>query len=169
MLPVDSRFRGSLFSLGRPTNPILADVQDIDVRSTEPSQRSFVIFGRSRSSLTFQSPMTMGSRESWGLYAELSSPGAGGLCRDTVSRSVTIVGDIDGDGFEDLVEGYPDASRCLVRLGSGNGFRKMAVSFTIEGDGGDGLGWSVAGVVTGMGMGWMISWCVGRKALASAV
>jgi hypothetical protein len=56
------------------------------------------------------------------------------------------VGDINGDGFEDLVEGYPDASRCLVRLGSSNGFRNMAVSFTIEGDGGDGLGWSVAGV-----------------------
>jgi hypothetical protein len=75
----------------------------------------------------------------------------GGLHRDDSSssgsspRSVTIVGDINNDGFDDLLLGFPTASTCLGYLGSKKGFQNLIKSFSIYGTTpGDEFGWSVA-------------------------
>jgi hypothetical protein len=73
-----------------------------------------------------------------------------GIRNDPIIRSTTIVGDINGDGFLDLLVGYPLASKCSIYLGDGvNDFATIITtkgeSFAIIGDpyqGGGFLGWS---------------------------
>jgi hypothetical protein len=79
--------------------------------------------------------------------------GKGGICQDTVSRSISIVGDINGDGFEDLVVGYPLISSCSIFFGSADSgdsteaLLKSRESFKIMDSNGENagsaLGWAI--------------------------
>ena len=79
------------------------------------------------------------------------------LSRDSASRSSSIVGDMNGDGWKELVVCYPESSVCLVYLGNpSQQFSSMRVSFSLQGDrdAGDYFGWAVTGVgdLTGDGL-----------------
>jgi sugar lactone lactonase YvrE len=150
VVPVGSNhFRGSLFLLGITGSSTELDTSNILLDKVLSRQKSFVFFGQ-RKNNDF-SNILIGSRESHGYYSEVVVPlsGMGGLNRDdssySSSRSVTIMGDINNDGFDDLLLGFPTASTCLGYLGSEKGFQNLIVSFSIYGaTPGDEFGWSVA-------------------------
>ncbi len=54
-------------------------------------------------------------------------------------------GDVNGDGYDDLIIGVPYASRCYVLYGTEKGFENMTEGFTVFGINADMTGWSVSG------------------------
>jgi hypothetical protein len=55
-------------------------------------------------------------------------------------------GDVNGDGYDDLIIGVPYAARCYVMFGTEHGFVNMTEGFTIFGaQPSDLAGWSVSG------------------------
>lgn len=65
---------------------------------------------------------------------------------DYSGRSVDNAGDINGDGYDDLIIGVPYAARCYVLFGTAQGFVNMTDGFTIFGaQSSDLTGWSVSG------------------------
>jgi sugar lactone lactonase YvrE len=134
-------FQGRLFLL----SPRFTEAQmtkTIQFNALLPNQRNFVLFGR-KDHYNFTN-IHIDSRESLGLYTEIEAS----LYQDTRVRSTTIVGDVNNDGFPDLVEGFPDRSICEVYLGSSQGIPITNIpSFSIAGEVvGDGFGWSVSGL-----------------------
>jgi hypothetical protein len=71
---------------------------------------------------------------------------SGPVSLDYTARSVAIAGDVNGDGYDDLIIGVPYASRCYVMFGTVNGFVNITEGFAILGvESSDLLGWSVSG------------------------
>jgi hypothetical protein len=64
---------------------------------------------------------------------------------DFSGRSVSNAGDVNVDGYDDLIIGVPYAARCYVMFGTKLGFVNMTEGFTIFGSDGDLTGWSVSG------------------------
>jgi hypothetical protein len=65
---------------------------------------------------------------------------------DFSGRSVSLAGDVNGDGYDDLIVGVPYASLCYVLFGNRFGFTNMTKGFTIYGvSTSDQTGWSVSG------------------------
>lgn len=64
---------------------------------------------------------------------------------DTAKRSVSVLKDINKDGFDDLIIGDPYIARCYVMFGTVDGFVHMTSGFTIFGEHESDLtGWSVS-------------------------
>jgi hypothetical protein len=57
---------------------------------------------------------------------------------------VSNAGDVNGDGYDDLIIGVPYAARCYVLFGTVQGFANMTTGFTILGVSGDLTGWSAS-------------------------
>jgi hypothetical protein len=146
VLPLGTKhFQGFLFCLGTPpllsiTQPVIAD---INLQTPLSNQKSFILFGQKGG---FHRNLQLGSRESNGLYSEIAPV----LIQDSLSRSSTIVGDINNDGANDLAECFPDVSTCLVYLGNtnnnNNGFTHLSVSFAIYGPEQSEFGWAAVGL-----------------------
>jgi hypothetical protein len=109
---------------------------------------TYILFGRNTKHgerFRFTIPLeSEGYRE----YFSLLHDETGGITRDTVTRSTTILGDINNDGFLDLLLGYPLDSKCFVYLGNSAGIENRE-SFKIIGDSDRGagkLGWASARV-----------------------
>jgi hypothetical protein len=65
---------------------------------------------------------------------------------DFSGRSVSNAGDVNGDGYDDLIIGVPYAARCYVLFGNRRGFLNMTEGFTMFGaQSSDLTGWSVSG------------------------
>jgi hypothetical protein len=65
---------------------------------------------------------------------------------DFSGRSVSNAGDVNGDGYDDLIIGVPYAARCYLMFGTEHGFMNMTEGFTIFGaQSSDLTGWSVSG------------------------
>jgi preprotein translocase subunit SecG len=111
---------------------------------------SYVLFGRNfKHQNKFPSTLSLDSSPSHEFVSQITNNEAG-IRNDITIRSTTIIGDINGDTFLDLLVGYPLASKCSVYLGDGvNDFATIisttGESFAIIGDpyqGGGFLGWS---------------------------
>jgi hypothetical protein len=64
---------------------------------------------------------------------------------DFSGRSVSVAGDINGDGYNDLIIGVPFDNVCYVMFGTKHGFANMTQGFVILGaSDGDLTGWSVS-------------------------
>jgi hypothetical protein len=73
-------------------------------------------------------------------------PQENSLLRDFTSRSVNVVGDVNKDGFEDLLIGDPTLSECYVYYGnSNNDFTNLPIGLAIQSLG-DSFGWSASGL-----------------------
>ncbi len=107
---------------------------NLDVLST-----SYVLLGNNRTVLDNK------------IYLAYMKPTTGFLASPVLSydysgRSVSNAGDINGDGFDDLIIGVPYAARCYVMFGTNQGFVDMTEGFTIFGEQvSDLTGWSVSG------------------------
>lgn len=65
---------------------------------------------------------------------------------DFTARSVSNAGDINGDGYDDIIIGVPYSTVCYILFGGKDGFVNMTTGFTVFGDNADDLlGWSVSG------------------------
>ena len=92
------------------------------------------MFGR-QAKEEFPSELIIGSRGSDGYYSDLSelTNYEGKLYRDSMSRSITNLGDINGDLQHDLLRCVPLASVCYLYLGKDNslGFQGLPITTTI--------------------------------------
>jgi hypothetical protein len=141
---------GVLFMLGSTTanNSRVKDESDSD----GTLGTSYVLFGRNFNHQDrFPSTISLSSSSSRVFVSEINNDGGEGpgIRNDINTRSTTIIGDVNGDGFDDLLVGYPLISRCSIYLGNGiDGFTTLVLqgeSFAIVGDpeqGGGFLGWS---------------------------
>jgi hypothetical protein len=113
---------------------------------------SYVLFGRNFNHQDrFPSTISLSSVSSRVFISEINNDGGdgAGISNDINTRSTTIIGDVNGDGFDDLLVGYPLISRCSIYLGNGiDDFTTLVLqgeSLAIIGDpeqGGGFLGWS---------------------------
>jgi hypothetical protein len=152
------RTNGVLFWMGT-----VSDVtQELyDDQNNRTLGTSFILFGRNFNHQNrFPSTITLSVSSSREFVSKINEEGTGGeepgVRHDITTRSTTIVGDINGDGFLDLLVGYPSVSKCSVYLGnsgsgSANDYSSIIMtateeeSFAIVGDpydGGGFLGWS---------------------------
>jgi hypothetical protein len=140
--------RGRIFFSGHCTT-------DAEVEQETESRHgylgsSFIVFGRnSKRDKRFPSIISLTSPLSEEFVSEISDNN-GGIRNDITTRSTTIIGDVNGDGFLDLLVGYALACKCSIYLGDGvndiaTTIATMGESFAIVGDpyqGGGFLGWS---------------------------
>ena len=65
---------------------------------------------------------------------------------DYSGRSLSNVGDFNGDGWDDVIIGVPYLSRCYVMFGTETGFKNLSLGFMVHGvSSADLAGWSVSG------------------------
>jgi hypothetical protein len=112
---------------------------------------SYILFGRNfKHQSRFPFRISLKDPSSREFVSEISQNEGAGILHDFTTRSTTILGDINGDSYLDLMVGYPLASKCSVYLGNGvDDFSTLIAtteeSFAIIGDpydGGGFLGWS---------------------------
>jgi hypothetical protein len=149
---------GILFWLGATRTTSISNNITQNSNSDGTQGTSYILFGRNLNHQSrFPSTISLGSTASEEFVSEINNNdgvgdggGGGGIRHDITIRSTTIIGDINGDGFDDLLVGYPLASKCSVYLGNGvDDFTTIIAttgeSFAIVGDpydGGGFLGWS---------------------------
>jgi hypothetical protein len=115
---------------------------------------NYVIFGRRKIETRFPETLHLGSRATSSYYSRMSLSSRAALSRDSMSRSTSIVGDLNGDDVVDLMIGYPYSSLCVVYLGKKGSveeeegrWNNMIVSFVFRGlHAGDGFGWAIDGL-----------------------
>jgi hypothetical protein len=106
---------------------------------------SYILFGRNfNHESRFPSVIPLSSSAA---FVSVINDDSGGIQSDITTRSTTVIGDINGDGFHELMVGYPLESRCDIYLG--NSFQAefvlTDVSIELVGDlekGGGQLGWA---------------------------
>jgi hypothetical protein len=82
---------------------------------------SYILFGRNfNHQRPFPSTISLGATTSREFVSEMNKNGGFGIHNDVTTRSITVIGDINGDGFPDLLVGYPTVSKCSVYLGQSN-------------------------------------------------
>jgi hypothetical protein len=129
---------------------LLGDTSDSTRNHDDILGTSYILFGRNFNHQSrFPFTIDLRSSSSREFVSEISK-NDGGIQNDVTTRSTTIIGDINGDSYLDLLVGYPFASKCSVYLGNGvDDFSTIIAttgeSFAIVGDpydGGGFLGWS---------------------------
>lgn len=138
-----NQFQGNLFILGRSTFLINNQpISHLKIETAVDNHEGFLIFGQRKRKYRH---IVLGSTESKGLYTSLKEPS---LFRDQEPRSSTIIGDIDANGAEDIVMGYPHLSMVQIHLGIAptsarvSRFQDLPLSLMIVGSTGDGFGWA---------------------------
>jgi hypothetical protein len=126
-----------------PGDPIYSNEVGSE-KSNEIIGDSYVLFGRDvHSSGKFPFFISLDYPER-NVFVSPLKDNSSGITAETVTRSTTVIGDINNDGFLDLMIGLPMESRCLVYLGTSFGVETVE-SFVIIGDpeqGGGQLGWA---------------------------
>jgi hypothetical protein len=160
--PWSSDFKGFLLPLnsfihGITTKETVSVNQNIDFQPQQlyPQQlpvgntllgTTLVVFGRKEKYKDF----SVGSSEASSYFTTITktnnSNNNGGMIADKSSRSVSVLGDINGDSFPDIILGNPLTSTCFVYLGrEKHRFLNLPLSFVITSNtSGDFFGWAVA-------------------------
>ena len=107
-----------------------------------PYQRGYLLFGR-KDEGKLPIDLQLGSTNTIGSSVEISAS----LYQDTISRSSTMIGDINGDGLVDFAIGYPLEDRCEVFYGTSSGWKNnVPLSFDVLGVSGSEFGWAIEGL-----------------------
>ena len=124
---------------------------DVELDQLKPlgkADTSIILGQRSNQGL---SDIAIGSREDHGRYIELNETANAGsvsvLFEDVVSRSMEFVGDVNGDGLEDVLVGNPMESECYLYVGSEEGMERRIPSWVLRGgkEENDNFGWALSG------------------------
>jgi hypothetical protein len=149
--PFLSSFSGELSIFGttivlpssESSSSLSSNVIPVDSSSLCPEQKSFIVFGQKGN---FIHEISLDSSSYNGVELSRSQ---GGLSRDSFTRSVVMIGDINHDGYPDMMIGYPVSSVIDVYFGNNNDEMKalenVPLSFVITGEAkSDWFGWSIA-------------------------
>jgi hypothetical protein len=121
---------------------------DIHLRSASLESQSYFIFGRKEPVQTID--LNYDDNVNKGFLALSPDPLIGSVLRqDTVTRSVSIVSDLNNDSFPDLMFGDPLSSKCYLYFGNNKdvSFRNVTLSLIIEGESSrDYFGWSIGSI-----------------------
>jgi hypothetical protein len=136
--------KGVLFFPGDP----LYSFQQQSIQATdELLGSSYILFGRKnfhQHDNKFPFLISLESTDSKA-FVSLLNDNVTGISSDVVTRATTIIGDINNDGFPDLLIGFPLDSKSLIYLGTSFGTVEGRASFQLIGDpehGGGQLGWA---------------------------
>jgi hypothetical protein len=129
-----------------PGDPVYSFQQTAD-KTDELLGSSYILFGRKNYNQDEKKFPLMFSLESTDskAFVSLLNDSVAGISSDTVTRATTVIGDINNDGFLDLMIGLPLDSTCVVYLGPSFGIVEGRESFRLIGDpedGGGQLGWA---------------------------
>jgi hypothetical protein len=143
--------KGVLFWMGTTSSNNRDSTTQNDNDNDAVLGASFILFGRNFNHQSrFPFTLSLSATSSRAFISEINVNDEAGIRHDLTIRSTTIIGDINGDGFDDLLVGYPLASKCSVYFGNGEEDFSSVIansgeSFAIIGDpydGGGFLGWS---------------------------
>jgi hypothetical protein len=129
-----------------PGDPLYSFQQTAD-KTDELLGSSYILFGRKnyhQDEKQFPITFSLESTDSKA-FVSLLNDSVAGISSDTVTRATTVIGDINNDGFLDLMIGLPLDSTCVVYLGTSFGIVEGRESFRLIGDSEDGggqLGWA---------------------------
>jgi hypothetical protein len=147
LVPTRQPFLLSNSSAIRPTKGIIFFPgnaiynNEILAKTNELLGSSYILLGRKLNAGQFPDILDLEITKS---FVSLINDNISGIIRDSVTKSTTVLGDINKDGFLDLLIGFPLESKCLVYLGNSRGFFDRE-SFNIVGDfeqGSGQLGWA---------------------------
>jgi hypothetical protein len=133
-------FKGSLFFLGSYL-PAVESIPSIYLTG-ETIGTSYIIFGFKQKK-SKREEIVIGSRNSQGLYSPVMNE-AGLRQEHSMSRTTLLIGDFNGDTYEDLLICDPINSCCFLYFGHVNGFQNLQVSFAIKSHDNNLFGWSAA-------------------------
>jgi hypothetical protein len=142
VVPNKRDLQGILFSGGSfPFYQEEAIIENIDLTNYADNHESFIIFGQNQKKI-HQNINVATSR----IVTKYVHPILSRESNENIVRSVTVVGDINKDGFPDLVIGYRVSSLAIVYFGKEDGFTTLRASFTIYGERYTEFGWAVSGL-----------------------
>jgi hypothetical protein len=151
--PKNTMFIGITFLFGRsiPYSSLISpENQQITLHLGSASSvvaeeySAFVIFGQKKS---LPSNIQIGSKDDIPYYTRFLNQRS--LKIDILSRTSTIIGDINHDLFHDILICYPYSSICFLYLGNDNlnVFNQLKITSKFIGErNGDGFGWSTTGI-----------------------
>jgi hypothetical protein len=135
-------FQGILFFPGNfPIQPLEPIIDNVDLTNYTAGHSSFIILGLHQKK--FSEPIDLTTSN---IPVKYSKSVLSREKNNHIVRSVTVVGDINNDGFPDLVVGYQSFSLAIVYFGKEEGFTSLSPSFTIYGEQYSEFGWAVSGL-----------------------
>jgi sugar lactone lactonase YvrE len=133
----NGHFKESLFFFGSYL-PAVETIPNIYL-TDETVGSSYVIFGLKDK----VKEITLGVNNAHGHYSPVMK-GAGLMRDQAMSRTALLIGDFNGDSYEDLLICDPMNCGCFIYFCGENGFQNLQVSFAVKSNKNDLFGWSAA-------------------------
>eukprot|EP00599_Poterioochromonas_sp_BG-1_P003144 CAMPEP_0173154826 /NCGR_PEP_ID=MMETSP1105-20130129/13719_1 /TAXON_ID=2985 /ORGANISM="Ochromonas sp., Strain BG-1" /LENGTH=912 /DNA_ID=CAMNT_0014071091 /DNA_START=1039 /DNA_END=3777 /DNA_ORIENTATION=+ len=149
-VPISPRFQGSSILFGRILSSLTSNVETIDLSTsssnsalTISSSSAYILFGKSGS---FLPSLDVSANKDQLFYSQVRTAGRSYLKNDVVTRAIANVGDMNKDGIDDLLLGYPLSGMAFLYYGQEDWSNLPVATVLYSGSSQGQLGWAVAGI-----------------------